>query len=151
MCTVLRANQLAAAMERYIVNVAPPEAEAFQLLIPFSSIAAISDLAEEIKKRITRLGVWLDVTDLCLHFGEAGGPILDEADTLSDVIIDTKAETITITSSIKKTGPPAVVQVCSSGQANPSPSTCTFRSQTHSNRIALVQVSRIRIPSNSES
>jgi hypothetical protein len=138
-------------MERYIVNVVPSEAEAFQLLVPMSSIAAVSDLAEEIKKRVTRLGVWPDVTDLRLHLGEAGGPIIDEADTLSDVIIDPKAETITATKSIKKTGPPLVAQVCSSGQPFSSPGKCALCSHNHRNRTVRIQVSQARIPSNCES
>ena len=98
-------------MERYIVNVVPPEGEVIRLLVPISSISPVSSLVEEIKKRVSRLNVWPDVTGLCLYLGGADGPMIDESDTLSEVIIDPKVEAITATSRFKKTSHPSVPSV----------------------------------------
>ena len=89
-------------MERYIVNVAPPGTEAARLVVPISLNTSVSDLAEEVKKRVTRNNIWPNAPDLVLHLGEADGPIIDGADTLSDVILDPKTEVITATPQIQR-------------------------------------------------
>lgn len=85
-------------MERYTVTVYPPEGQPCRLLIPFSPKSTISALAIEIKRRISRLDIWNDVSNITLRLGEANGPILDEEDLLEDVILDAKAEIIVVTS-----------------------------------------------------
>jgi hypothetical protein len=102
-------------MERYTVTVAPPGAESFRLLIPFPPTSSVSALATEVKRRASRQGAWLEVSDISLHLGDdIGGPILDGDDLLEDVIIDPKAEFITATSRNSPT---------SAGAATPSKST----------------------------
>jgi len=80
----------------------------FNYWVPMSSIAAVSDLTDEIKKRVTRLGVWPDITGLCLHLGEPDGLMINAVDTLSEVILDPKVETVTVTASMKKPYPPII-------------------------------------------
>jgi hypothetical protein len=93
-------------MERYIINVVLPESEPLRLLVPRSPNSAVSDLVEEIKRRISRLDTPPDTTSLRLHLGGTDGPIIDEADILSDVILDSKTETITATRPFKTPAPP---------------------------------------------
>ncbi|KAF4633485.1 hypothetical protein G7Y89_g4628 [Cudoniella acicularis] len=72
------------------------------LRVPFPRASAVSALAAEIKKRILRLDIWPDVSDITLHLGPANGPILDPDDLVSDVIADPKFEIITVTSGARK-------------------------------------------------
>jgi hypothetical protein len=92
-------------MERYTVTVAPSGVETFRLLIPFSPTSSVSALATEVKRRISRLDVWPDVPDIALRLGQADGPILDEDDTLADVLPSPNVEIITATSQIRKSTP----------------------------------------------
>ncbi|KAH8659259.1 hypothetical protein BGZ60DRAFT_544304 [Tricladium varicosporioides] len=97
-------------MERYTVAVSPPGAQEFQLLIPLRGTLPVSELASEVKRRVLRLGVWPNISDIALHLGSSTGPVLDPLDVLRDVIPNPKTEAVTATSGIKNsnaTGPGA--------------------------------------------
>lgn len=86
-------------MERYIITIAiPPGASSIRFLIPFPPTSSVSDLAAEVKKRASRSALLPDPSSIIiLHLGDAKGPILDGDDILKDVILDPKAESITVT------------------------------------------------------
>lgn len=90
------------AMERYTIIVDLSEGEPFRLLVPFQPALSVSALANEVKKRLSRLEILSDESDITLHLGDANGPMLDGGDALGDVILDPKSEEITVSSRAKK-------------------------------------------------
>jgi hypothetical protein len=96
-------------IERYTITIPiPPGASSIRLLIPFPPTSTISALITKVKKRASRSTLLPNVlSSLILYLRDAIGPILNKDDLLEDIIINSKAESITVIprNSLTFTGP----------------------------------------------
>lgn len=77
-------------MERYTISVG-----AIRLIVPFSPTSTVQVLANEVRRRASRLAVVLPEA-ITLHLGDENGPLLDVDDSLQDVVLDSVTEFITV-------------------------------------------------------
>ena len=82
-------------MERYTVKFVTAGQGDRSILVPFNSSLTVGELKSDIARRLSRAGPVIDAVDLQLRLESPSGPILDEQDLVSDVVLHPSQETIT--------------------------------------------------------